>query len=79
MAEIILKEHESPVKGNPLEIDIEIGGITITMRVRCPGCASKGWWVSEDRTKLYCDNCGVVIGESINDMADLKNVGWNIP
>ena len=66
-------------KGVELVIDIEVDGTIYKLAIPCPICKKNDWFLSENRTVAYCGNCHQHLGYIKSDIADMENVGWNIP
>lgn len=75
----IKKTKERPSEGNPLVIDIEVGGKIIQMEIACSVCQNKLYWLSEDHSILYCGKCRAVVGNRHGDFVSSKeDITWNL-
>jgi hypothetical protein len=72
------EEHESPLDGNELVIDVEVGDQVIPFKVTCPVCQRGRYWLSEDRTLLYCSKCRTVIAKRFQDTMLFDQVSWRL-
>ena len=74
----IKKEHEKPLEGSPLYIDLELGGQIINMRIICPVCGCKTYWLSEDHTVIYCSKCRAVMGQRQGNYVVTSDIKWEV-
>lgn len=78
MSKVIPKKSRNDQKGVRLVVEIEVDGMTLNLAIPCQNCKGNDWFLSEDRTTMYCGKCREYGGYIESDIADLRSVGWVI-
>jgi ribosomal protein S27E len=73
------KEGSQPEAGSAVDLEIRTeDGETIEMEAACSLCDNKEFWLSEDRSLLYCSVCGATLAKKKLSVLPEWEVKWEI-